>query len=175
MHVSLQMGSSLEKNFPQVTKVDCPPDFALRTFNVHDILGDHDRDDKGNVIVGRDADSNAIDNEGKLTNERGYLLDAKTGSVIENQTGGVMFPAQDLDATGEIPAPFSLENHNFNPHRLMGDFDYNNGKPQLLKTQQGFFMDKKSRRVNKHGWMTQASREHLVEFSGLKRFDKTEL
>ena len=175
MNRSLQMGSSLEKNFPRAAQLDCPPEYELRTFNVHDILGDHDRDERGNVIVGRDSQNNTRDRDGKLTNERGYLLDEKTGAVIENQTGGAMFPAQDLDDTGEVPAPFSLENHNFNPHNLMGDFDYKHGKPQLMKTQQGFFMDKKSRRVNNHGWMVQAGREHLIEFSGLKRFDKTEL
>lgn len=35
-----------------------------------------------------------------------------------------MFAKQDLDERGEIPAPHSLEKHNFNPHNLMGDFDY---------------------------------------------------
>lgn len=32
-------------------KIDIPPDAALRTFNENDILGDFDRDDKGNVVV----------------------------------------------------------------------------------------------------------------------------
>lgn len=57
----------------------------------------------------------------------------------------------------------------------MGDFDYKDGKPQLMQTSQGFYMDKKSRRVNKHGWMCLASQGHLVDFLGRKKFDKSQL
>ena len=34
-----------------------------------------------------------------------------------------MFPNDDLDERGEVPAPFCIEKHNFNPHNLLGDFD----------------------------------------------------
>lgn len=86
-----------------------------------------------------------------------------------------MFTASELDERGEVPAPFSVEKYNFNPHQLMGDFDYVDGKIQLMQTSNGFFIDKRSRRVNKHGWMTLAGQGHLVDFSGRKKFDKTEL
>ena len=57
----------------------------------------------------------------------------------------------------------------------MGDFDYMDGKPELMQSKQGFFMDKKGRRVNKHGWMVLASQGHLVDISGRKKFDKQQL
>ena len=36
-------------------------------------------------------------------------------------------------------------------------------------------MDKKSRRVNKVGWMTLAGQGHLVDVHGRKKFDKSQL
>ncbi len=40
-----------------------------------------------------------------------------------------MFVHKDLGSNGELPAPFNIEKFNFNPHSLMGDFDYSNGQP----------------------------------------------
>lgn len=80
----------------------------------------------------------------------------RNGGVIENLNGEQMFPFEDLDEHGEVPGPFSVEKYNFNPHQLMGDFDYQNQQPELMQSKQGFYLDKKSRRVNKHGWMTLA-------------------
>jgi hypothetical protein len=57
-----------------------------------------------------------------------------------------------LDGKGEIPPPFDFERFNFNPHDLQGDFDYSNGKPQILQNAQGNFVDKLGRNVNNHGW-----------------------
>ena len=56
----------------------------MRTFNVHDILGEHDRDDKGNIVVNKDQNGVNRDKQGNLTNERGYLVDQSTGAVVEN-------------------------------------------------------------------------------------------
>lgn len=50
----------------------------------------------------------------------------------------MMFPKKDLDDRGEVPAPFNVEKHNFNPHRSRGDFDYDrNGKPIIKKNSAG--------------------------------------
>jgi hypothetical protein len=38
-----------------------PPDSNKRTFNENDILGDFDRDEKGNVIVLQDENGNYVD------------------------------------------------------------------------------------------------------------------
>lgn len=88
MNRSLAMADDLGSNFVAQSNLEAPPKHESRSFNVHDILGDLDRDDKGNVIVDTDKDKS-----GKLVNPRGYLLDKQTGDVIENQTGRKMFAA----------------------------------------------------------------------------------
>lgn len=45
-----------------------------------------------------------------------------------------MFRSDEMDERGEVPAPFTIEKNNFNPHKMMGDFDYQDGKPILMKT-----------------------------------------
>lgn len=43
-----------------------------------------------------------------------------------------MFDNEDMDERGEIPAPFCVEKHNFNPHNIRGDFDFDSqGNPIL--------------------------------------------
>lgn len=160
---------------PTENVMDVPPDHQLRTFNECDILGDLDRDEKGNVVVLDDGNNGHKDRAGKPTNERGYLVNPKTGDLVENMNGRVMFPVADVDPRGEVPAPFNVEKHNFNPHNLMGDFDYVDGQPRMMVTNKGFFVDKKGRRVNKHGWMVLAGQGHLVDKHGRKKFDKRQL
>ena len=78
------------------------------------------------------------DKDGFATNERGYLVDPKTGGVINNLNNQQMFDKHDLDDRGELPAPFNVEKHNFNPHEVRGDFDFDrNGKARVLKTAEG--------------------------------------
>jgi hypothetical protein len=101
----------------------------------------------------QDNKGNTKDRQGKPTNKRGYLVDPKTGALVENLTNKDMFLDKDLDERGEVPAPFCVEKFNFNPHNLMGDFDYVDGQPRMMVTNKGFFVDKKGRRVNKFGWM----------------------
>lgn len=49
----MHMADELLKDFKNLQKpaVDAPANADLRTFNEHDILGDVDRDEKGNVFV----------------------------------------------------------------------------------------------------------------------------
>lgn len=107
------------------------------------------------------------------------MEDAATGDIIENYSRQKMFSKDDMDDRGEVPAPFCVEKYNFNPHDLMGDIDYDFDKknnmalPNLLKTKQGFFMDKRNRRVNKFGWLV--SNGHIVDRHGRKKFDRKQL
>lgn len=58
-----------------------------------------------------------------------------TGDIVNNFNGEVMFKFGELDEKGEVPAPFSIEKHNFNPHQIRGDFEYDrNGKAVVNKT-----------------------------------------
>jgi len=70
-----------------------------------------------------------VDKDGNPTNERGYLIDPATGDVVNNVNQKKMFDKKELDERGEIPAPFNVEKHNFNPHEIRGIFDHDrNGR-----------------------------------------------
>lgn len=66
---------------------------------------------------------NKIDKHGRRVNEKGYLIDPKTGDVVDNLNKKKMFDRLDLDQNGELPAPFNLEKNNFNPHNIRGDVE----------------------------------------------------
>lgn len=73
-------------------KIEAPPKVESRSFNECDIIGDFDRDEKGNVIVGEpNKDGKYFDKQGRETNERGYLLNPKNSDVINNINGEMMF------------------------------------------------------------------------------------
>jgi hypothetical protein len=61
-----------------------PPEANKRTFNENDILGEFDRDEKGNIILLQDKNGNYVDKLGRKVNERGYLINPQ-GDIIENQ------------------------------------------------------------------------------------------
>lgn len=77
------------------------PDADKRNFNVNDVLGDWERDDKGNVLVAKDKSGTEVDKQGRPANIRGYLINPK-GDVVEGVTGkrGIMFSVEDLDERG---------------------------------------------------------------------------
>ena len=85
-----------------------------------------------------------VDKLGRKVNEKGYLLDPKgTGDIVENMKNQKMFSKNDLDERGEVPAPYYVEKHNFNPLGLKGDFDYDkSGKPIFQKGPRGELLDK---------------------------------
>jgi hypothetical protein len=172
----MQMAEPLLEKFKQEKIIDTPPDANLRTFNVNDILGDLDHDEHGNIVLPpKDNEGRITDKAGKETNPKGYLINANE-DVIENLNGEKMFSKDDMDERGEVPGPFNWEKYNFNPHQLQGDVDYTpEGKPQLMQNNKGMYLDKKSRRINKHSWMTLAGQGHLVDVHGRKKFDKNQL
>jgi hypothetical protein len=64
--------------------VQVPPEANKRTFNENDILGEFNRDEKGNIILLQDKHGNFVDKLGRKVNERGYLINPQ-GDIIENQ------------------------------------------------------------------------------------------
>ena len=80
-----------------------------------------------------------------------------------------MFPKSEIDERDELPPPFCIEKNNFNPHNLMGDFDYSDGLPSISLSSQGILVDKKGRCVNQKGWYTKS--QHIVDKDGRKKFD----
>lgn len=165
--------------------MEVPPKADSRKFNECDIIGDFERDDKGNVIAldqngkaGANIDKNSTfkDTKGKTANQRGYLIDPKTGDIVNNMDGQKMFPKQDLDERGEIPPPFNVEKHNFNPHRSRGDFDFDkNGKPVIKKNSGGQFVDKKGAAMSSRGYRIDTKSGHIIDNHNRKKFDKTHM
>lgn len=92
--------------------------------------------------------------------------------MINSLNGEVMFEAKDLDERGEVPGPFWLERFNFNPHRVRGDFDFdNNGQPIIKKGVKGGFVDKRGSQVSKRGYFIDAE-GNIVNNAGRKKFNK---
>ena len=125
LEAEIVMSQELIQDFNKAPHpVEMPPNADNRTFNVNDILGELDRDDRGNIIVLQDSQGNNRDKTGQPTNIRGYLTDPQTGDILENHTRQKLFDAADVDDKGEVPAPFCVEKFNFNPHNLMGDLEF---------------------------------------------------
>lgn len=123
-----------------------------RNFNEIDITGDLKRDRRGNIIITPDSTSLFLrDQNGKFVNELGYLLDQKTGDIVDKYEKRLMFRKQDLDETGNLPMPFCVEKFNFNPFDLHGKFayrDYKDPKSFILNSNGGKYFDLDGRRCN---------------------------
>jgi len=98
-----------------------PPNFDEWTFNIHNITGNVDLDEKGRTVPIEGDNGEKVDKDGRKVNDKGYLVDAN-GNVIEGKSKKVMFKLDQLDEKGEIPSPFREEKYNFNPHDVTGTF-----------------------------------------------------
>jgi hypothetical protein len=132
-----------------------------RNFNENDIVGNFERDWKGQII---DRDnvlraSRYVDKDGNVVNERGFLIDESTGDIRSKYTYEVVFKEYNLIGIDgcpnvELPLPLRMERFNFNPHECMGNFDFDESdKPKILIDKHGNRIDKNLRKVNKSGWL----------------------
>ena len=155
--------------------IQIPPDAELRNFNENDILGDFDRDKKGRIILKRDKKDYFVDKVGRRVNEKGYLIDPKNGDIVNNALRNKMFDNSEINEKGELPAPFCLEKYNFNPHNIMGAFNYYpeapEGKPQIFKNKKGELYDYYGRKVNEKGYLID-DEGNIIDKHGRKKFDK---
>lgn len=145
-----------------------------RKFNVNDILGEFDRDDKGNVVILENDKGELVDKNGQRVNEKGYLIDSKTGDVLENQKMKKIFDKKELDERGEIPPPFNLEKYNFNPHDIRGYFDRDANGQELIgsrRNEKGQIIDKLGRLCNDQGYLID-NLGNLVDKRGRRRLHK---
>ena len=89
-----------------------------------------------------------------------------------------MFGKQDLDERGELPAPFNVEKHNFNPHEVRGDFAHDrNGKAKVQKTAEGAtegFADKRGARVSSRGYRVD-KHGNMIDNRDRKKVDATHM
>lgn len=131
-------------------------DAEKRKFNVNDILGQFDRDDKGNPVILQDPKGAFIDKDGNKVNQKGYLIDETTGDVVEKENGKKIFDFLDLDERGELPPPFNLERFNFNVHDIRGYFDRDAEGNEIIpsrKDADGNLIDRLGRKVNSEGYL----------------------
>lgn len=86
-----------------------------------------------------------MDKNGVKVNPKGYLIDEKTGDVVEKERHKKVFDHKDLDERGELPPPFNLERFNFNAHDVRGYFDRDSEGHEIIGTRrnsQGALVDK---------------------------------
>ena len=166
-------GSDLTVIAEEVDGAHVPPQPDERTFNVNQITGDIDRDERGRPNL-KEEGGMTVDNEGRRVNERGYLVD-ENGNIIEKKTKKVMFNMDSLDENGEIPSPLREERYNFNVHEVTGKFERDkNGSPLLKSDGKGGFTDDLGRKVNEKGRLVDED-GHIVNKFGRKVFDKIQL
>ncbi len=127
-----------------------------KRFNVNDILGDFDTDERGNPLILQDRSGELVDKDGNRVNEKGYLIDGETGDVVEKEQKRKVFDFRDLDERGELPPPFNLERFNFNVHDVRGYFDRDSDGNELIfnrRDSNGYLIDKLGRKVNANGYL----------------------
>ena len=92
---------------------------------------------------------------GRSVNNRGYIINQENGCIINKYNQNIMFKKEDIDEDGEIPMPYVFEKFNFNPHEILGNFDFDKKteKPIILKNKQGHLVDKNLRDVNPSGFL----------------------
>jgi len=81
-----------------------------------------------------------------------------------------------VDDYGELPMPFRLERFNFNPHKIIGNFDYDSKtrKPIFYKNKFGILTDKSYRPVNMSGFLIN-EQEDIIDNMGEVKFIKSML
>lgn len=87
-----------------------------------------------------------------------------------------MFRQSELTEDGELPLPYRFEKFNFNPHEILGYFDYdkNTDKPIILKNKKGQLVDKNLREVNPSGFLIDQY-GNIIDNIGRVKFIKQQL
>jgi hypothetical protein len=141
----------LDKN--QLTsKGDLPKmlNYDGKNFKMQNIMGELDKDGRGDAIFKKDKKGNFVDKKGRKVNNKGYLVDSD-GNIIDDK-GNPIFDKDHL-MDGEFPKifPFSA----FNPDTVTGDFKTDkNGNPMLRPADKpGQYYDDNGKLVNKKGYL----------------------
>ena len=103
----------------------------------------------------RDNDYPELDRFQRRINRNGYLISDE--GIINKYNTNLMFSNEEIEKeNGRIPLPYRMESYNFNPHQIIGYFDYDplTEKPIILKSKRtGKLVDKNLRHVNQFGFL----------------------
>lgn len=155
-------------------------DLNQRTFNENDVIGNFPRDKNGRIKNRKEIiyNRNFRDFDGQMVNERGYLINEVSGAIRSRYTYEDIMIGEysDMGDLGELPMPYRLERHNFNPHHILGSFTYEkkSGRPQLLLNKFGLNTDSLFRPVNKQGFLVNENMD-VIDDEGRIRFSKKQL
>jgi hypothetical protein len=145
---------------------------------VHEVLGNFPLDSKGRIIDAKKViwKNQFRDYDSQLVNEKGYLINEKTGAIRSRFTYEDLFMPTMGGSNhdfGELPMPYRIEKWNFNPHKIMGSFDYDrkSKKPIFLKNKYDQFTDKNFRPVNQGGLLINKN-EAIIDNEGHVKFNK---
>jgi hypothetical protein len=151
-----------------------------RTFNINEVIGNFPRDKTGRIINRKEIINkrNFRDFDGLLVNEKGYLINEASGAIRSRYTyEDVMIGNYgNLKDIGELPMPYRLEKFNFNPHRILGSFDYcpKTQKPFFLRNKFNVLTDKLFRPVNKQGFLINEQMD-VIDNEGRVKFIEEQL
>ena len=154
------------------------PDPKSHGFNEHSIMGEFDKDEKGNIILLTNEKGNLVCKNGRKVNEKGYLRD-RYGHILYANKGRVRaFAENDLDERGEIPLPYSYDRYNFNAFDVLGNIAVNpaTGSPKRYEHKRGESLtDENGFLFNSKGYLTDSNGNMISRTDGEIKLDKWQL
>lgn len=149
------------------------PNAQARTFNENQIMGQLDRNEKGQIVAKQVA-NRFFDLQQRRVTAQGYLLDENDDIVSAEDPTVKMF---ENVLNGQLPAPFSFERFNFNPYQMFGNFKgfKTNSDPTSYNrvTDSKGTYDSRTRLVNQQGFLVQDG--FLVDQQGKRLFHPKQL
>lgn len=154
------------------------PDLSSKEFNEHSIMGEFDKDEKGNIILLTNAKGNLVCKNGRKVNEKGYLRD-RYGHILYGAKNRVRaFNEKELDDRGEIPLPYSWDRYNFNAFDVTGNLKSNsrsNSPARMENKKGGTLTDRNGYQVNNKGFLIDQNGNMVSRNDGEIKLDAYQL
>ena len=171
---STKFDSDSDYDSPSKVPID-NPDPKDFNFNEHSIMGEFDKDEKGNIILLTNEKGNLVCKNGRKVNEKGYLRD-RYGHILYAHKGRVRaFNEKQLDNRGDIPLPYSWNRYNFNAFDVSGNIKINpaTGSPMKIDHRKGEFpTDLNGFPVNPKGFSCDKNGNIISKADGEVKIDK---
>jgi len=154
---------------------DIPQPFNLEryNFNPHDITGAFAVGKNGKPILQETPDGKLADDSGKQVNEKGILID-EDGNVTDKY-GRKKLDKDQLTNKGDLPPMLNYSGKQYKVFDVMGRYDKDpRGDIILERNEKGQIVDKKGRRCNDKGYLTDPD-GNIVDNKGNRIWDKEHL